>query len=235
LSEFDKKWQASVEALHTTGRTTANVTTVWYGKSTNFAEAVAAIVDGLGPDFLVQFDCELQRDLLAPQGGLHSAASSCHEQESTLWADLRAAARAAVNRALRGVDAAKLLLDSSASPQAAADSLPKLLQSAVPRLRGVGGFKRSIVLLPDGTSGRALHQRLPAELTASATTLFDPYEDIVLLQEFQQLPLVDVADMLIAGRRDYADIAQRTMTRVDVYWTPLQQQQMVNSATLVRS
>ena len=49
----------------------------------------------------------------------------------------------------------------------------------------------------------------------------DADSDLVVCHEGEQLPLIKVAESLIDGRDDYARIASRLHTRIDVQWTSM--------------
>ena len=95
------------------------------------------------------------------------------------------------------------------------------LDAATPQLLSCGGEQRLLLQMPDGPAATRLQEVVEKDLGQSCTRLGDSDGNLVLCYEAEQLSLPRAAMALIGNRRDFADIAGRLRTRVDVDWTSL--------------
>src|SRR5262249_55162754 len=86
------------------------------GGARDLGAAAAGLLDGLGDDFLREFDERFQEEVLTPQGGLWKQLVGRRPGEPAGGTEVRAAlrvrARAAILHALADVNAARLFLDA---------------------------------------------------------------------------------------------------------------------------
>jgi len=102
-----------------------------------------------------------------------------------------------------------------------APSLADKCRRATPELIACGGARRTLVLGPAEMSRERLIQancEIPSE---SLAFLAHPRNEIVVCQELADVPLERVLKHLVGSRRDYADLADRLHTRIDIDWSPL--------------
>jgi predicted metal-dependent hydrolase len=138
----------------------------------------------------------------------------------SLVSALRHAARRAITRSLKEIDISRLLL-SSDDRQTADQRLGVHLEKAAPRLLSCGGSRRLLVVLPDGCSDEQVREAVDAHVSESPTVAFDSDFDMVLCWEMREMPISRVGLALIDYRADYAQVASRLYTRVDVAPLPL--------------
>ena len=108
------------------------------------------------------------------------------------------------------------------TPRAGCERLNECINAARPRISACGGGQRLLAILPDNPQGDALRAAV-AELNPPATVVGYSEPDVVFAFELQDLSIPHVAARLIEDRTDFAQMAARLHTRVDVVWTPLAQ------------
>lgn len=154
-------------------------------------------------------DRQIRDDVLAENNGLMGLLDERGDLAEIVAAELRRAARSAVIRTIREIRAAA----SGGNP--AGES-----EAAIPALSASGGARRLLVvashdelarLQPDGSESSA-----PA-----ASTLVDTETDATVCCEMERLSIRRAAAELIDRRADYADLASRLHTRIDVQWPRL--------------
>ena len=91
-------------------------------------------------------------------------------------------------------------------------------QSARPRLGELAAGTRLLLIVPNDASATAVRQSLATDLEQSATIVHSAEGDFIACQEAELLEVRKVAAQLINNRRDFAEIAQRLHTRIDIHW-----------------
>jgi len=183
------------------------------------AAAHAELTD---PAFAIRLDERLQREWLEPNGGLMALGAADDEAWKSLRDQLQSQSRAAALAAMRGVDAARLLIEGNPDMGRQTRSLAAAIEKAVPRLsRFGGGVKRLLAVVPDSAYGNKLAETVLGDLSETVLNLFDADAELVLCQEAEGLSAARVAAALIDNRPDYAAAARRLLTRVDIRWTSL--------------
>jgi len=105
--------------------------------------------------------------------------------------------------------------------KARAPSLAEQCGGAVPQLVAFGGARQTLVLGPSSTDrGRVLeaNQGIPAD---SVTVVEHGRNEIVVCQELSEVPINRIMKQLIGSRKDYAELADRLHTRIDIEWDPI--------------
>jgi hypothetical protein len=186
-----------------------------------------AIADGLlrrMPELALRLERELEEHWFRERGGLCGALAEGSEAAEELPGLLRRRARGALRQALGETNLAAELMPLPDAPQQ--PLLRALLESTQPKLLASGGAQRLLLLAPRGTPesdarAAALRAAVEKECQQTATLVPSCDGDLVVCYEAESLPLAQVAAELIDHRPDYAEVAARLHTRVDVAWTSL--------------
>jgi hypothetical protein len=134
---------------------------------------------------------------------------------------LRAEARRAVLDALKEINIAEVFLEPQTDPVKVKQRIRNATGAATPRLLACGGAKRLLLLLQGGTNTEPLHELIRQEMNETSSVVFGADGHVVLCYEVERIPPGNVAGHLADNRHEYAGIASRLHTRVDVPWTPL--------------
>jgi hypothetical protein len=191
------------------------------------ATARQSIADGLLrrlPELAARLERELEELWFRDRGGLCGALAEGSETAGELPALLRQRARGALRQALAETNIAAELLPLADAPQQ--PLLRGSLEAALPKLLGSGGAIRLLLMVPCGTAesdarAATLRSAVEKECQQIATLVPSADGDVVFCYEAESLPLEQVAAELIDHRPDYAEVASRLHTRVDVPWTSL--------------
>ncbi len=172
------------------------------------------------PRLAKELDQEIRAKFFGKQRQLCDVLTKDLDFRESLVSALRHPARRAVTRSLKQIDITRLLL-SSDDRQTADQRLGVHLEKATPRLLSCGGSRRLLIVLPDGCSDTQVREAVESYVTENPTLAFDSDFDMVLCWEMGEMPISRVALTLIEYRVDYAQVASRLHTRVDVSWSPL--------------
>ena len=193
------------------------------------ADAIAATIGAnltrLLPELAAQLDQQLQSQFVAANGGLCAVLSKLSELRRPLLRSLRFEARTAVLTRLEHMGLAKAILDSGVggSPEERFALLRSSLAAATPKLLACGGAKRLLLATTDEGVAAPLKEILQNELHEQASLAAGSPGEVVLCYEVEQVPLEVAAVTLVEENSEYAQIAARLHTRVDVAWRPLAQ------------
>jgi len=187
-----------------------------------YASAAEALRDRTS-ELAAELDRQFQEGFFAKHGGLRGALEKNVQLRGPFFEKLQAAARTAVLGALNQINIAGLLLSPDRRPQESKQSLQALLEAAEPTLLGCGGSQRLALVCPEGPSNAPMREAIERHLHETPSVVHDCDGDLVLCYEAERLSLAAVAAGLIDHRRDYADVAARLHTRIDVAWSPLPQ------------
>ena len=186
---------------------------------------LAALVEKQFHDALsamtAEFDASFDADHLSPRGGLFHLASRANDISEVAGADLLSAATAAVQRALAGLDVARLFVESFGDSHAAADQLRASLSAARPLLMACGGTRRRFVSVPKSDGDEKLVELARGVVEPSPTVVTSRAHEIVSCCELGSLSVIDIANSLVDDRPDLIELAARLHTRVDVEWCRL--------------
>ncbi|HYO25365.1 MAG TPA: hypothetical protein VEQ85_10500, partial [Lacipirellulaceae bacterium] len=176
------------------------------------APLLAALAEHL-PALRESIDAELQRQFIDDQGGLFPAIMGNSRVRAQMLVALAKLARGAAEQLASRPD----VLNSAFA--GIADGLAGLGGGGeLPPMLARGGSYRRLTVIPiDSAAAKSPAGRPGSE----ATILAAPGHDVVTVCEGWGLPLAPLALDLIQNRRDYADFAQRVLTRSDVAWTSL--------------
>ncbi len=165
-------------------------------------------------------DDQVQAQYIEPAGGLRTVCQGAEAVRTAMLDALRDAARAEVLAALRDIPIDNALLGTGDAAQQL-ERLHACVATARPALLDCAGSQRLLAVLPEGSATGTLQTALSQFAGPAATLVADKDVDLILCYEQQELSLVHVAARLIEGRNDYAQIASRLHTRIDVTWTEL--------------
>ena len=139
---------------------------------------------------------------------------------SELVVTLRTAARKVVVAAMDGLSLSRLAHASREAESDRCGDLRQCIELARPLLLEETAASRLLLIVPDNVNQSQLSQSVIADVPA-ATVIPTAQCDLIVCHEVENLDVCRVAARLIEGRRDYADIAKRLHTRVDVTWNEM--------------
>ena len=93
-----------------------------------------------------------------------------------------------------------------------------LIDGSTPKLLDCGGAKRMLMVAGDQSDLASMKRGIEQATGDSVTALACPGSDTLLCCEMERVPLDNIAASLIGGRREYAELASRLHTRIDVKW-----------------
>jgi hypothetical protein len=162
---------------------------------------------------------EFQSRYLDQHGGLRNLCKNANAMHNLVPSALRALAQAQVFAALKEIPIAESLLGSADDAASRMERLKECIDAAKPRISA--RRQRLLAILPDNPHGAALQTAVSQELQPPATVVGYSEPDVVFAYELQDLSIPHVAARLIEERTDFAQMAARLHTRIDVVWTPL--------------
>jgi hypothetical protein len=198
-----------------------NVTELFPGQCTNVDEAARYLFDRLEPKLMALIEMSLQMEVLGPREGLWGLVSGTGEPISRIQDEIRRQVLTAVLDAFRELDAAKLLLDSRQDTDHAMRDLLARIGSVAPHKQVPRGWQHLLLALPNSPEGARLRQLLGPVLADVPNTVLDSDDDIVLCHEAAQLPLQQMAEILLGDAAIPTDAASHVLTRHDIVWAPL--------------
>jgi serine/threonine protein kinase len=187
----------------------------------SLAEGAQRLLRRLEPGLSQSFENALQAEVLSPRGGLWGIASGKAEGVQPVQTELRRRALAHLIQATRDLDAAKLFLEHLPEHDDALRELLAYLASVLPNPEVPKGWQHLVVALPDSSAGATLRELLAPALAELPSTVLDSEGDIVLCHEAADLPLPQMATILIGDEAPYAEAARHVLTRTDIPWSPL--------------
>jgi serine/threonine protein kinase len=187
-------------------------------------EVRVAVTEGLRqkmPELVQKAAAGFQSQFLEQHGGLRNLCKNANAMHNLVPSALRALAQSQIVAALKEIPIAQALLGSSDDAAGRLVRLQECIDAAKPRISGCGGEQRLLAILPDNPHGTALKTALSQELRPPATVIGYSEPDVVFAYELQDLAIPHVATRLIEERTDFAQMAARLHTRIDVVWSPL--------------
>ncbi len=183
--------------------------------------AVAQALCQQMPQLVDMLDRKFQDEYFSTAGGLRGVCQQADARRDEALERLRSDARAEVLRALRSIAIADAILSGGTDAEPQNDRLLQAVDAARPKFGNCGGAQRMLAILPSSSAESELARALNARLDPPPTVLTDSDADLTLCYEQQDLALPHVAARLIEGRDDFAKIAARLHTRIDVTWAEL--------------
>ena len=184
------------------------------------AELVKSLRQRL-PQIVGRVDERVQETELAPHGGMQSVCRKSDLLGDGLCRALHAIAREEVLAAIRDISLVGPLLGSGDDNDAQLGRIQNCLDAAQSKFSDCGGARRLLAILPRTAEQSPLVDLLREKLVPPATVGYDAGADVHLLYELERLPIKLVAGRLTESRNDFAEIAGRLHTRVDVEWSGL--------------
>jgi hypothetical protein len=196
-------------------------------------------LEELAGELSAKVDVQFQRDFIEPRGGLAHVLLLDGSVRSQLPGALRAAARKAVREAIRQVNLRSLFRADGADPASpnihqtvknggeqvsndrlaptAASHLRELANQAEPGRIARGGTRRLMIIVPEGCPTDWLGPETFGGIAPSLVV--DSDAELTFCREYDGLPLPWIAEQLVDGRPDLAEIACRVLTRFDIRWS----------------
>jgi serine/threonine protein kinase len=189
-------------------------------------EVRLAVTDSLRqkmPELVQRAAAGFQSQFLDQHGGLRNLCKNANAMHNAVPSALRTLAQAQVFAALKEIPIAQALLGSADDAASRLERIKECIDAAKPRISGCGGGQRLLAILPDNPQGAALQTAVSQELQPPATVVGYSEPDVVFAYELQDISIAHVAARLIEDRTDFAQMAARLHTRIDVVWSPLAQ------------
>jgi hypothetical protein len=184
-------------------------------------EAARRLFSHIEAELAPRFDEMFQAQVLNAQGGLWGFVASKGEAVQRVKDQLQRRALSAILEATRAIDAAKLFLDSHREPDQGKQELLDSAASVAPNLDVAEGWQHRVLALPDSPAGATVRSMMSPALVDVPSTVLDSEGDIVICHEIANLPIPQMAAILVGDDGAYADAAPQVMTRVDVAWSCL--------------
>src|SRR5262249_13015206 len=189
--------------------------------SGNLAEAAKKLFRHIEPQLSLHIDETFQDQVLNQHGGLWGFLTG--KQDMTGWVkrELQHRALTALLDATRDLDAAKLFLESRKDPEEGKLELLNHVAAVAPNLDVSSHWQHRVIALPDSQAGALVRGMLSQALTDVPSTVLHSEGDMVFCHEAANLPIRQMAELLLGDETTYMDAAAQVMTRVDVAWSPL--------------
>lgn len=164
----------------------------------------------------------LQSEIFAKEGGFSAVISVGGERRIALVERMRRAARKTVLGFLKQANPAQFMVAAQKSHEAV---VTQFFESARPEL-AASASGRVFTVSPEGleagtTNGRIRKWLVDTGIAKAPIVASENDGDFLVLHEWEQIPLSQVAYRLIDGRRDLLEYASRLFTRIDVHVGPL--------------
>jgi hypothetical protein len=183
--------------------------------------ALRGMVEQRLPEVIAALDEELERELIAPRGGLSAALASGKDFREQLIAALRTRSRGAVLSAVRAATVSRKAFDQNDAQGSGDELLRSCLAEAMPELASCGGDRRLLVLTNRQEDVATLTEAVTRIAGHAPSVVVDGANDPALCYEIGGLPLWEVAASLVDGQPHCAALAARLHTRCDIEWAPL--------------
>ena len=170
---------------------------------------------------VAQFEQRIDKDVLAPRGGLGGLMNRNADEWRLLSSLLRSAARHEITQALKAIDVARIVLGPLTEAKASQESLVEFIERAKPRALECGGAQRLLLVVPEGATAARLPHILEKARQTKPTVLHGSGCDLVACYEAEHVSLSGVAASLVYDDPQYAGAARRLHTRTDIDWCPL--------------
>lgn len=191
------------------------------GSAGDVARAIAKELDTRMASVFAKLEKRVDREILAPAGGLARLMTGTADDVQRLPGLLRTAARGEVSLALRQIDIAQIVLGPAVAEGANHGHLGRGVEKARPLPLQCGGAKRLLLVMPTCESAAQLTALVEQEQQEHVSVVHDSDCDVVACYEAERLPLAAVAGLIAHGDPTCAEAARRLHTRVDVQWSAL--------------
>lgn len=179
---------------------------------------VIAMLQAKQEELVTALDEEACQKILAPHHSLDALISHAVPVNGDFFSRVRNAARRNVVDALRGLDIASQLVDSCG--EEFSERVRQSLKQATPPFDECGGKQRVLLCAKPSEGLERIRETLTTEFGEAPTVSPVRGGDAVICCEMQDIPLSQIAAVLLDGRDDYAQIADRLWGRNDVDWAP---------------
>ena len=175
-----------------------------------------------------QLEEPFYEEFFSRHGGLCGTLTKGFQLQISFVDPLKHKSRKAVFRALAEMDVVRLQFDAGgesadeSADESANESAPSpLLNKATSPLLACGASQRLLLVCPNAADDASVEQALQTCAAELPSLVRDSDGDLILCREIENLSFSAAAARLIDYRADYAQIAARLHTRVDVQWSRL--------------
>ncbi|MEX0937945.1 MAG: tubulin-like doman-containing protein [Pirellulales bacterium] len=182
---------------------------------------VAESIQQILPALVETLGVQVRQNFLDLHGGLRSLIGRAQTPVESIVEAIRHDARTVVLEAVRKSDLGGGLLGEQFDADTWANRMRGGLDQGSPRIVSCGGARRLLLAGPPGDNLDKIHAALCEHGGQSVTRVPAVDGRLILCQEVSGIPLTAVAMRLIQHRRDFAEVAARLHTRVDLRWPSL--------------
>lgn len=157
----------------------------------------------------------------ASEAEMLAAAGALGTQVEAIVGEVFAAAQQKVAEAARRLDLAALVRSQHQDEQRTIPLLPAWVDRATPCLPGGAAARRLVVCASAESSAQELCQSIEQLCGQTSNLVTGDDAGLALIYETEQVSLAQFAAGIAEYRSEYADVARRLHTRVDIEWAPL--------------
>lgn len=168
------------------------------------------------PRLLNSMDRQMRNRFAGTDDSLHSILTGKLRDPNVLHKALRETARVVLRK--RSKEAGERSSGHGASREQDLGDMQAWIDGSTPKLMDCGGAKRMLMVVGDPSEIAPIKQRIERASGDDVTAVACPGSDMLLCCEMERIPLDSIAASLIGGRREYAELASRLHTRIDVDW-----------------
>jgi serine/threonine protein kinase len=158
---------------------------------------------------------------IVPELEALAAAGALKSQVDTIVAEVFTAAQRKVVEATKRLDLASLIRTQSQDEQGTIPLLPAWVDRATPCLPGGVAARRLIVCAAANSSATQLCESIEQLCNQTSNLVTSDDAGLALIYETEQVSLAHLAAGITEYRSEYADVARRLHTRVDIDWAPM--------------
>ncbi len=180
-----------------------------------------SVVDQL-PSLLPRVKEQLERDFIAPAGGLRAILfdDTTHARKNLAIA-ITEASQESVTQVMSELNVDQIVRDSHMLPAALEEWLSRQLKSACPHALEHGGKAWLMLGLPEFTTSSSLQTFIRTKFGQEPTMIPCTKGDLVLAYEVGDVSLANIAIGLLEERPDCGEYVSRLHSRLDVDWSRL--------------
>src|SRR5205085_845 len=130
------------------------------GQAVDLRSAAEELLGSLAPEFLAEFDVQVETEVLQPKGGIWSFVRGLGDRAREIRQELLSRSESALSKALGDMDAARLFVEAHRDAAQARQALANLLQKAKPLLESERAWQHLIAAIPSSRSGATLRDLL---------------------------------------------------------------------------
>jgi len=168
------------------------------------------------PRLLESMDRHMRNRFSEADHSLYSMLSGKMRDPNLLYKSLRETGRVVLRTKRNGQNGQPL--ERGEGNQQNSSDTQTWIDESTPKLIDCGGAKRMLMVVPDQSDVEPMKRGIEQATGDGVTAIAYPGSSELLCCEMERIPLDNIAAFLINGRREYAELASRLHTRIDVEW-----------------